>query len=244
LVGGFQYLITLTAPGDRQHRLPSGAVCPCTPLGGTDLPKWNASHSDRWNHFRTILRRQYPQLEFFRAVEVQDGKRLGQISLSDGLGGRGALHDHFIAWSPVPLTKVQVRKLAITAGFGHSVDVQRCDPGSRAAASYVTKSVTSYVTKAIDQRSDVPWFGPVRDVAGKLIANEHGEVVMGPTKARYRTWSSSRGWGCKMVDARAVARAYAVDLAEREDELAARYAVGYVVGLLGGEIVDPSSGPT
>ncbi len=54
---GFLYLLTLTAPGEREHRYAGGRlVCRCTPAGGVDLAEWNASHSRRWNHFRTRAR--------------------------------------------------------------------------------------------------------------------------------------------------------------------------------------------
>lgn len=163
--GGHLYLLTLTAPGQRQHRLPSGELCPCTPVGGVDLHAWNASHSARWNRLRTRLRQLHPELQFFRAVEVQD---------------RGALHHHAITWSPVELSLKEVRRLAIQAGYGHSVDLAPTRPGSRGVSNYCAK----YVTKACDQRGEVPW----ADL-------ETGEV----TEGKYRTWSMSRDWGLTMA---------------------------------------------
>ena len=136
--GGYLYLLTLTAPGDREHRMPSGDVCPCTPAGGVDLNVWNAGHSARWNRLRTRLRQLHPGLQFFRGVEVQK---------------RGALHHHSMTWSPTPLSVSEVRRLAMLAGYGHAVDLAPCEPGSRKAAYYVSK----YVTKACDVRQSVPW---------------------------------------------------------------------------------------
>ena len=65
---GLVGMLTLTAPGDRAHRLPDRSWCPCTPRGGVDLADWNASHSKRWNHLRTLLRREFPDVQFFRAI--------------------------------------------------------------------------------------------------------------------------------------------------------------------------------
>ena len=120
---GWQYLLTLTAPGARRHRMPSGDWCPCTPEGGVDLARWNASHSARWNRFRTAIRRDHPELQFFRGVEVQE---------------RGALHDHAMVWSPRPLAKRRLRELALAAGFGHSLDLAPAPPGSKRVAYYVS----------------------------------------------------------------------------------------------------------
>jgi len=177
-------LLTLTAPGRRLHHLPDGSVCPCTPAGGVDLAEWNSSHSRRWNHFCTLLRREYPGLQFFRGVEVQD---------------RGALHDHSMTWSPAgPLAIAVVRRLAMRAGFGHSVDIAPCAPGSKKAAYYVAK----YVTKATDRREDVPWAADVVDTCS-------GEITRAVVAGRYRTWSMSREWGVTMREVRAVAAGYA-----------------------------------
>lgn len=203
---GFQYLLTVTAPGDRAHRQRDGSWCPCTPVGGVDLAVWNASHSGRWNHLRTSLRRDYPGVEYFRGVEVQ---------------GRGALHDHAMVWSPVPLRLRDVRARAMAAGFGHSVDLAPAPAGSRRAAYYVAK----YVTKATDSRADVPWLREVVDVAT-------GEVT-GLRPGRYRTWSMSRGWGDSMATVRARAAAYASARAVELGDLV----VAAVVAALGGVVL-------
>lgn len=189
--GGYLYMLTLTAPGDRAHALPDGTRCACTPLGGVDLPRWNASHSRRWNHFRTVLKADTPEVQFFRGIEVQT---------------RGALHDHALIWSPVPLVLSELRQLAIRAGFGHSVDLAPVQPGSKKCAYYVSK----YVTKATDSRALVPWLGQVVNL-------RTGEVTLGIVPGRYRTWSMSREWGTTMAKVKALAGAYArVRAAEQE----------------------------
>lgn len=177
--GGYWYLGTLTAPGERQHVTRDGQVCPCTPPGGVDLASWNASHSRRWNHFRTALRRVYAGVEFMRGVEVQQ---------------RLALHDHFMVWSEVPIRKGVLRDLAMRAGFGHSVDLAPIT-SAKQVAYYVSK----YVVKATDSRDEVPW-------RGQVVDKETGEVTEELVPARYRTWSCSRQYGDRMVDVKARAR--------------------------------------
>lgn len=188
---GWQYFLTLTAPGDRRHRNSAGEICPCTPAGGVDLAKWNAGHSGRWNWFRTVMRREYPGLEFMRGIEDQK---------------RGALHDHVMLWSPRPLSDRAVRELALRVGFGCQLDLVHCPPGSKRAAYYVAK----YVTKATDARKRVPWWG-------QLVDCRTGEVTEGLIDARYRTWSCSRSWGLTMAavkrDCQEFARAKAAELA-------------------------------
>lgn len=180
---GYLYLLTLTAPGKGVHHKRGGEVCRCTGPGGVDLAAWNTTHSRRWNHFRTRLRQAYPDAQYFRGVEVQT---------------RGALHDHAMVWSAEPLPLSWVRELAMDCGFGHSVDLAPCIPGSRKAAYYVAK----YVTKATDSRESVPWIGERLDV-------RTGEVTVGLVPGRYRTWSTSREWGTTMAAVREAAREYA-----------------------------------
>lgn len=204
--GGYFYFLTMTAPGESAHRVGrTGRLCPCTPVGGVDLAAWNTSHSRRWNHFRTRLRQEVPTLQFFRGVEVQD---------------RGALHDHAMVWSPVSLSKSWLRQLAMTAGFGHSLDLEQVQPGSKKAAYYVAK----YVTKGADLRADVPWLGERVDL-------KTGEVTFGLVDGRYRTWSMSQYWGMKMAHARAKAAEYA-RLKQRElERLAHETALAAVAGI-------------
>lgn len=220
---GWQYLLTCTAPGREAHRMPSGDWCPCTPPGGVDLAAWNASHSRRWNHLRTRLRRLVPGLEFFRGVEVQK---------------RGALHDHAMVWSPKPLSVKVIRELALAAGFGHSVDLAPAPSGSKQAAYYVSK----YVTKATDSREDVPWLA-----AGHVLeADEGGHLVdvdtltgeTRPARASYRTWSCSRQWGLTMA---AVRSECALVAAELRRELEMRQMSEFVAGL--GDVLLPDETP-
>ena len=158
---GTSYLVTFTSPSDLgQHCYVKGChgrlsacphpKCPCTPVGGVDLAVWNASCGRKWNALRRQLRRAYPGLEFFRGVEVQDGKRR-----RDGVG-RGALHLHVLVRLPVGsfgLSLERLRDLAMSAGFGHSVDIRQSPDGQSSFAHYVSK----YVGKACDEREVVPW---------------------------------------------------------------------------------------
>jgi hypothetical protein len=127
-----------------------------------------------------------------RGIESQDGKR------RDDGRGRGALHDHFLAHTSHALDERLIRRLAIQAGFGHSVLIARCAPGSKREAFYISK----YITKTGDERDFVPWRADVVDV-------ETGEVKRVIVPARYRTWSKSRRWGLTMAQIRAEAAVYA-----------------------------------
>jgi hypothetical protein len=200
--GGFLYLLTLTAPGAVQHRMPSGELCPCTPPEGISLPDWNPTASARWNLMRTQLRRLVPELQYLRAVETQK---------------RGALHLHCIVWSPVPLDKAHLRRLAIRYGFGHELDLASIEPGSRKHAYYVAK----YVTKACDSRDSVPWHADVVD-------KQSGEIRRALVPGRYRTWSASQGWGLTMRQIKAIcaeqrARRLAANLEHQADDQKAGY---------------------
>jgi hypothetical protein len=128
-------------------------------------------------------------MRYFRAVEVQDGKR------RDDGAGRGALHLHLLVWSPRAMNVKTIRGLAISAGFGHSVQLDRLAPGSKNAAYYVSK----YVTKSADSREDVPWIGErVDPVTGTVYEDE--------VPATFRTWSQSATWGKTLSDIRQAAR--------------------------------------
>lgn len=216
--GGFAYLLTGTAPGDAQHckragcdgRLnPAGETtcghkrCQCTPPGGVDLARWNPTCGKRWNHLLTSITDHYRvRPRYFRAVEVQDGTRR-----DDGIG-RGALHLHALLWSPRQLDERTVRRLAVAAGFGHSLRLDLVDVRSAAVAQYVTKKIAGYVTKSSDARDDVPWIG-------QYIDYETGELLTGRTAARYRTWSQSQDWGTSM----ALIRRAAMDKAKQLQQL-------------------------
>jgi len=171
----FVYLLTLTAPGDRPHRMPGGILCDCTPLGGIDLADWNPRAGEQWHKLAKRLRLDDPDFQFFRAVEVQS---------------RGALHLHVIVASQLPLSLPYVRRLAINYGFGHSVDLQVIDQQLHNVASYVAK----YVSKAVTARGRVPWSKDVLDL-------DTGEIGT-TTKPTFRAWSASRGWGVTMAQVR------------------------------------------
>jgi hypothetical protein len=110
--------------------------------------------------------------DYLRAVEVQD---------------RGALHLHLICHADEPMDPLTVQRLALAAGFGCVMDLAPITPGSRKHAYYVSK----YVTKACDQRGQVPW-------ARDRVDTYTGEIYNDP-RPTFRTWSSSRGWGLTMA---------------------------------------------
>jgi len=65
------------------------------------------------------------------------------------------------------------------------------------AVEYVAK----YVTKSADAREDVPW-------AVEWVNERTGEALTLVKDGRYRTWSSSRGWGLTMREVRAAIAAH------------------------------------
>jgi hypothetical protein len=164
------WLLTLTAPGERQHALRDGRTCDCTPDGGVNLPVWNAQAGKGFNRFVQDLRRALGDVEYCRAAEVQK---------------RGALHFHVLVRCDSlgrsvdnprrPEGEWWLRRLAIKHGFGHSVDLQVVR--TEAAAGYCAK----YASKSAADRDALPWL----DV-------RTGEVGTG--NRRYRPWSSSRRW--------------------------------------------------
>jgi hypothetical protein len=185
----FLSLVTLTAPGASAHLIgKTGRRCTCTPIGGVDLAQWNPTASTKWNALLLDVERTFgSRPQYFRAVEVQK---------------RCAIHYHVLWRSEFPLTAQALRPLAIRAGFGHEVDVQRLDPRSRAAAAYVSK----YVTKSVDSRDDVPWRA---DRIDKSTGEVHENVLV---PARFRAWSSSQRWGSTMAEIREEMRALAFRL--------------------------------
>jgi hypothetical protein len=135
--------------------------------------------------------------------------------------------------SDAPIALATVRRLAIRAGFGHSVDLAACEPGSRKAAYYVSK----YVTKATDCRESVPW-------AADLVDLHTGEVTRGVVAGRYRTWSMSREWGDTMAAVRARAGAYAALKREERSAVELREAVWVLTAALGAmTLVDGEAPP-
>jgi hypothetical protein len=139
-----------------------------------------------------------------------------------------------MVWSPVPLDRAWLREVAMDAGFGHSVDLAVCVPGSRKASYYVSK----YVTKATDARAAVPWATDFVDV-------QTGEVYRADGPGRYRTWSMSREWGSTMATVRARAAAYAGVKRQESDERAHEQALLLIAGVLGGveTVPDSTAGP-
>lgn len=194
----YRGFLTLTAPSHiGVHCLRKGcsrsdcshAKCRCTPPGGVDLAQWNPMCAKNWNHFRTLLLAEYGvKVEFFAGREPQDGKRR-----KDRIG-RGALHMHVLVSSPVVLSKNTLRRLAMRAGFGHSLDLERLRPGSAAAAAYVTK-MGKYVSKGCNDRSEVPW--------RVLVADDDGDLYEMHTAPTYRAWSQSAKWGTSMRELKA-----------------------------------------
>lgn len=188
LPGAEAWFLTLTSPGDRVHckRKDCSSTtcvhekCLCTPPEGVDLPSWNASLGKRWNHFLLLFERHYGvRPDYFGAREVQK---------------RGALHLHVPLRVGVRITKPQVRRLAIAAGFGHESDLQPVPIGSGEVAKIATY-ISKYVSKAVDLRPDVPWSVPVVDP-------ETQETSRVSARATYRTWSQSRSWGPTLTQLR------------------------------------------
>lgn len=193
-------MLTLTAPSEGEHLgwvvgwdgKSERPQCGCHRSAELGLGVWNASAAGRWNRLRTALRREYPHLVYFRAVEVQD---------------RGAIHLHVIVWTARPLDLRMVQSLAVAAGFGCVLDFAPARPGDTRQAHYVSK----YVTKSCDLREATPW---------ETVDRGTGELTAVP-EATYRTWSSSADWGMKMRELEAAIRlAAARRAAERREPIA------------------------
>lgn len=178
--------LTVTAPGNRQHSMPSGDVCPCTPVGGIDVGEWNATFTARMNRVLEGIRRgeasplvdgkrQTIPLSYAQAREPQDGKRR-----PDGIG-RYALHLHGALYrtdgQELELDIRLLRKLVMSHGFGHELKLKPLSPS--AGARYFAK----YVADASDIRDSVPYG---RDGLGRR------------RKATYRCWTTSRNWQVTM----------------------------------------------
>jgi hypothetical protein len=189
MLGRVGFCLTLTAPGQNVHcfrHKRKGCTedgcsdCPCTSSDGTDLRTWNVGLTARANRYLEAIRRgeasplvkgrrQSVPLEYFQARELQR---------------RGALHCHIplvrADGKPLQLDKRQLRQLAMRHGFGHAMTYK---PFTGGLANYCAK----YVSKAADQRLDVPWLPECR--------NRRRE-------ATYRTWTRSRGYGKSMREVR------------------------------------------
>ncbi len=206
--GGYWYMATFTPPGDPEHSMfipgKRGKHGPCN-CGKHGLSKgqWNAQESACWNRLRTALSRQAAGgLAYVSSVEVQEGAHR-----ADGIG-RDMLHRHALIWSPAPLSVTEVHGLALSAGYGCSIQWQRPYSGN-SAAHYVAK----YITKSAGQRGTVPW--EVTHV------NEHtGEITARGKRATYRTWSRSQKWGVSIQELRDHMAAQARNRARYLDELA------------------------
>lgn len=177
---------------------------------------WNAAAGVYWDRLRRSLVREFPGLQFFRAVELQE---------------RGVIHLHVIVWSPGRrVTAPAVQPFALAAGFGCNVKVTHAGEDVTRFARYVTK----YVTKATDGRGDCPW---------ERLDEETGELRSVP--ATYRTWSQSMGFGCRMREhEEAIAaqrRRHAERLRAAADVLDGQ-ALDLVVALLGGVVIPTTEG--
>jgi hypothetical protein len=178
---------------------------------------WNPTAASRWNHLRTLLSRYAEdlggRLEFFRVVEVQDGKRCDEADC-----GRGGLHLHVLVRFGVMPDPLEVQRLAIQAGFGCSVSLDRL-PAAR-AARYVAK----YAAKGYTHRSKVPWKawhsvvvdeGWVDYRTGE-VHPEQTEQRFGDCVATYRTVSQSKNWGLTHREVLEARKAAARAAAERQ----------------------------
>lgn len=201
------WLLTFTAPSTTAHRrwtvaqdYQRGAVRPpCSCHEGVDLADWNPDASACWNRFATGLRDLSVDFQYYRATEVQDGKRGG--------GGRGALHHHVVlAAVTLPAARV-VQELALAAGYGCVVDVRPVESlaGVDDVAGYVSKTLAGYVSKSSgDGRQEVPWRRPfTEDPTTGEVFDEPRLLRTVPT---YRTHTQSQRWGCTVKEVRAHAR--------------------------------------
>lgn len=219
--------VTLTAPGSGVHYRSNGAACPCTPEGGVDLTAWNATAVERWNRFLWSLGRLIGAHQRVIVVservdrytgEIETVERIREISHLTYFRGaeaqkRGALHFHVLLrrddGKPLRVRRSVLRRLAIRHGFGHSVDVQRLEPGH---ASYVAK----YVAKSADDRSGVAWPAQVtrrrRDEWGQMQ-----DVRVFQRRPGFRTWVASRTWGRTMGETRQAQAHHVLTLAALPD---------------------------
>lgn len=180
MLPGRTYLLTLTAPGDREHFKRNGERCECTPAGGVELSTWNGRAVDRWNDLHRALSRSLglERFEYFKAVEVQR---------------RGALHLHVLVRVPAGCrwTVTELRRLAIRHGYGHSVDLRQVE--GEKACWYVAK----YVSKASGCREDVPYVNPRTGEVGPgrwrtWTASRRWGASMASVRADQASWWASR----------------------------------------------------
>lgn len=211
LGSGYTYFLTLSAPGENDHRKwrqgrggSDRPVCECHRVWQRmQRGDWNKSESANWNRLRTSLSRLVEgSLSYIGSVEVQDGSRR-----VDGKG-RGMLHRHVVLNVDRPLLPAEVGDLALAAGYGcvHDLQIVR---SAQKAAWYISK----YVMKSAGERGDVPWRAPVTDP-------DTGEVRLMHTLPTFRTWSAARSWGYTLRGLRDIARAQANARARYLEELA------------------------
>lgn len=206
------WLLTLTAPGERDHgrwtvrqQYVRGARrVACTCHQGVHLADWNPSASACWHRLATTLRDRGYTFDYYRATEVQDGKR------STGTAGRGALHHHVvIAAASLPPAAV-LQELALAAGYGCVIDLRPVEDLADVddVAGYVSKTLAGYVSKASGAgREGVPWRREfLEDPATGEVYDTPRRLHTAPT---YKTHSQSHGWGCTVRQVKAVAQAQA-----------------------------------
>jgi len=188
LGSGYTYFLTLSAPGEHEHRQWRQG------RGGSDRPEcdchrvwetqqrgdWNSQESKCWNRLRLALSRlSEGSFTYIGSVEVQK---------------RGMLHRHVVLNMDRPLLPAEVGQLALTAGYGCVHDLQPILSATK-AAWYISK----YVTKSSGDREKVPWRAPVLD-------EETGEVRVMDTIPTFRTWSAAQSWGYTLKGLREIAR--------------------------------------
>jgi hypothetical protein len=198
------WLLTLTAPSERAHkrwvpaqRYVRGAPRPeCDCHQGVTLADWNPGASSCWNRLRTALSRHGREMAYYRATEVQDGKRGG--------AGRGALHHHVVIAATGFLDVALVQAAALAAGYGCVMDLRPVEDVAAVddVAGYVSKTLAGYVSKSSgDGRQEVPWRVPVH------VDPVSGEVLEPPALLHsvptYRTHTQSADWGCTVKEIRA-----------------------------------------
>lgn len=189
LGAGYTYFLTLTSPGERQHRRwrqgrssQPRPECFCHDHGQV-LGEWNAGESACWNRLRLALSRVVDgSLTYIGSVEAQH---------------RGALHRHVVLNVDRVLLPEEVQALAMAAGYGCVFDLEVINSAQK-AAWYISK----YVTKSSGARSNVPWIRDVLDL-------ETGEVRRLRTLPTFRTWSAAQSWGFTLKGLREIARAQA-----------------------------------
>lgn len=198
---GFTYFLTLSAPGENEHRQwrqgKGGAgrpQCDCHRVWETmKRGDWNARESSAWNRLRTALSRLSDgSLTYIGSVEVQK---------------RGMLHRHIVLSMDRPLLPGEVGELALSAGYGCVHDLQPIHSAQK-AAWYISK----YVTKSSGDRENVPWRAPVVD-------EETGEIRVMETTPTFRTWSAAQSWGYTLKGLRDIARVQAAARAHYLEEL-------------------------